>query len=63
MRILSFSEAAARKYDEIRTMRLQVGRMDLRIAFIVLAANGTLVTRNLSEFSRVPDLPCEDWSR
>jgi len=36
--------------------------MDLKIAAIVLAQNATLLTRNLSDFRKVPRLKVEDWT-
>ena len=36
--------------------------MDLKIASIALANNATLLTRNLSDFSKIPNLRIEDWS-
>ena len=35
--------------------------MDLKIASIVLAWQGTLLTRNVIDFSRIPGLKFEDW--
>ncbi len=35
--------------------------MDLRIASIVIANGATLLTRNLKDFTRVPDLRVENW--
>ena len=35
---------------------------DLIIAATVRAAGATLITANLREFSRIPDLRCEDWT-
>ncbi len=35
--------------------------MDYLIAGVALANEAVLVTRNLAEFLRVPDLTCEDW--
>jgi tRNA(fMet)-specific endonuclease VapC len=38
-----------------------IGPYDMQIAAIALANNCTLVTHNVSEFSRVPGLVIEDW--
>ncbi len=60
--ILSYSETAIDGYEGLRQQRLNVGKMDLRIAAIVLECGATLVTRNLQDFSRVVGLKIEDWS-
>ena len=61
-RILSFDEASIARYEGLKKQKLGVGKMDLRIAAIVLQHDGVLVTRNLRDFQRVPDLAIEDWS-
>ncbi len=38
-----------------------IGPYDTQIAAIALAANLTLVTHNVSEFSRIAGLRIEDW--
>ncbi len=38
-----------------------IGIMDLLIASVALSKKATLVTHNLSEFKRVPQLQLEDW--
>jgi tRNA(fMet)-specific endonuclease VapC len=43
-------------------MKLNVGRMDLRIGAIALEHGATVVTRNLRDFRRIPNLTAEDWS-
>jgi tRNA(fMet)-specific endonuclease VapC len=40
----------------------KIGRPDLLIAAITLAARGTLVTRNLKDFRLVPGLRVENWA-
>jgi tRNA(fMet)-specific endonuclease VapC len=62
-RILPFPESAILRCDQLLASRLNVRKMDLRIAAIVLENKATLVTRNLRDFQRVPNLPLEDWSQ
>jgi tRNA(fMet)-specific endonuclease VapC len=42
--------------------KIRIGTQDLRIAALVMANNGILVTRNRQDFERVPGLRFEDWS-
>jgi tRNA(fMet)-specific endonuclease VapC len=60
--ILPYTEAAITRYEQLKTMKLNVGGMDLRIASIVLEHSGTVITRNLMDFQRIPDLSCENWA-
>lgn len=60
--ITGCGRAALDRFDTLRTLKLNVGNYDLRIAAIALEAGGTVVTRNLRDFRRVPGLVCEDWS-
>jgi tRNA(fMet)-specific endonuclease VapC len=60
--IISFSPAAFARYSQFLGLKLNVGRMDLRIAATVLDVGGILVTRNVRDFSRIPGLILEDWS-
>jgi tRNA(fMet)-specific endonuclease VapC len=62
MRILGFSEFAIARYKMLSAMKLNVGKMDLRIAAIALDAGATVITRNLGDFQRVPGLICENWA-
>jgi tRNA(fMet)-specific endonuclease VapC len=62
VRILAFDAKAAAEFDRLREARVRIGTMDLKIAAIVLANNGTLLTRNVEHFSKVPGLRVEDWS-
>jgi tRNA(fMet)-specific endonuclease VapC len=61
--LLSFDMASATQFQSLQAKRLKVATMDLKIASIVLAVGGTLLTRNLSDFQRVPGLHCEDWTK
>jgi tRNA(fMet)-specific endonuclease VapC len=62
---LPFDDAAAEKHAEIRAHLAAsgnpIGPLDAMIAAIALVHELTLVTHNVSEFSRVPGLRVEDW--
>ncbi len=65
LEILDFPATAAVVYGEIRT-RLQragtpIGNYDLLLAAHALHRDLTLVTNNIREFARVPDLRTENW--
>ncbi|HZV06583.1 MAG TPA: type II toxin-antitoxin system VapC family toxin [Gemmataceae bacterium] len=60
--ILSYTEPAILRYEQLRTMRLNIGGSDLRIAAIALEVGAIVVTRNLRDFQRIPNLVVEDWS-
>ncbi|TDI37774.1 MAG: type II toxin-antitoxin system VapC family toxin [Acidobacteria bacterium] len=63
--ILPFAREQARAAAEIRS-RLErlgtpIGPLDTLIAGTTLQAGATLVTRNVEEFGRVPNLSTENW--
>ena len=60
--ILSWSLSAETQLTVLKQQRVRVGAQDLRIASIVLAADGFLLTRNRRDFERVPNLKIADWS-
>jgi tRNA(fMet)-specific endonuclease VapC len=53
--------AYARIRHELETAGLVIGPYDLQIAAICVRRGFTLVTSNVGEFSRVPELAVEDW--
>lgn len=61
--ILSFTEPAISRYDGLRALKLNIRKMDLRIAAIALEQGAVLVTRNRGDFERVPGLTIEDWTQ
>lgn len=61
--VLDFDERAATEFQRLGKMRLKLKKPDLMIAAIARANNATLLTRNLSDFRRVPGLAIEDWTR
>ena len=62
MQILDFNAPAVVRYNALLALKLNVGKMDLRIAAIALEAGATVITRNLRDFERVPGLACENWA-
>lgn len=59
--LLPFDESSANKYEHLRTQRLRIGTMDLKIASIALVNNALLLSANLRDFQRVPGLRVENW--
>jgi tRNA(fMet)-specific endonuclease VapC len=42
---------------------VRIGTRDLRIAAIARSRNLTVVTHNVSDFGKVPNLKTEDWTK
>ena len=59
---LHFDVKAAAQFERLRQARIRIGTMDLKIAAITLSNDAILLTRNLSDFGKIPDLRIEDWS-
>ena len=62
MNVLSFTDEAQQRFDDVRRECPRVPTMDLRIASIALTTGATLLSRNLRDFSCVPELKVEDWT-
>jgi len=60
--ILPYTESAIARVAQLKTFRLNVRLMDLRIASIALENGAVVVTRNRRDFGRLPGLSIEDWS-
>jgi tRNA(fMet)-specific endonuclease VapC len=61
--ILSFTEPAIARYEDLKRLKIRIGKTDLRIAAIALEHDAVVVTRNSKDFKHVPGLQIEDWSR
>jgi tRNA(fMet)-specific endonuclease VapC len=65
LEILDFDYAAAEQYGQIRAALEKegnpIGAYDLLIAAHARSLGVTLVTNNLSEFSRVSNIKLENW--
>ena len=60
--LVPFDGASESEFQHLRAARLRVGTLDLKIAAIALTNGLTVLTRNRSDFGRVPGLALEDWS-
>ncbi|MBI4586937.1 MAG: type II toxin-antitoxin system VapC family toxin [Planctomycetes bacterium] len=63
--VLPFERAAAEEHARLRYLLRQspIGERDLLVAAIASANGLRVVTNNLAEFTRVPGLTVEDWSK
>ena len=61
--VIPFDQDAARHHAQIRLecQKHLPGPSDLMIGAIVRSRGGILVTHNLREFQRIPQLRCESW--
>lgn len=60
-RLLPFDERAADIFVRLRAQKIRIGTQDLKIASIALANDAVVLTANLVDFEKVPDLRVEDW--
>ncbi len=58
--MLLYDDAAELYFQQHRHIR--IGTQDLKIGAIALTNQLTLLTRNRSDFARIPGLMLEDWS-
>lgn len=65
LEIMAFDQDSALVYGKIRTylerQGTPIGGMDMLIAAQAITQGLTLITHNLKEFQRIPDLRCETW--
>jgi tRNA(fMet)-specific endonuclease VapC len=64
---LDFDIQSTQVYGQIRfyleSQGMTIGSLDMLLAAQALAYNLTMVTNNVSEFARVPNLHIEDWTQ
>ena len=60
--VLPYEAEAVAIFDELRRQKVRVSTIDLRISAIALSHNLIVLTRNVSDFSKVPGWMTEDWT-
>lgn len=61
--VLPFDDAAATAFGALKRQRIRIGTMDLKIGAIALTHSAILVSRNLLDFEKIPNLSVQDWTR
>lgn len=61
--VLDFDENAAKVFQQLKSQKIRIGSMDLKVASIAISRKAILVSRNLKDFQQVPDLTVQDWTR
>lgn len=61
--VLDFDEKSAEVFKQLKSHKIRIGTMDLKIASIAIANEAILVSRNLKDFEKVPDLTVQDWAK
>ena len=59
--VLPLGEPAVDRFFQLKKAGVQIGTMDLKIASIALVEGGLLLSRNLRDFQKIPELKVEDW--
>lgn len=60
--LVSFDAGAATTFDQLQSQRIQLAKMDARIASIAQFRGLILLTRNHRDFGKVRGLLIEDWT-
>ena len=61
--VLDFEEKAAKVFQNLKSNKIRIGTMDLKIASITIANKAILISRNLKDFEQVSNLTVQDWTR
>ncbi len=59
--LIAFDGQAADEFERLRKAKVRIGSMDLKIACIALVRNALLLSANLRDFEKVPELRVENW--
>ncbi len=61
--VIDFDEAAAKVFVNLKSQKVRIGAMDVKIASIAISRDAILVSRNLRDFEEVPNLVVKDWAK
>lgn len=61
--VLEFDQNSAEIYKNLKSQKIRIGSMDLKIASIAISRKAILVSRNLKDYEQVPNLVVNDWTR
>lgn len=59
--MLPWDAEAASRFEAFQGLKLRAGTMDLRIACIALEYDATILTRNFTDFAKIPGVRLENW--
>jgi tRNA(fMet)-specific endonuclease VapC len=59
--ILHYNTKSQAIYQSLKLQRIRVGTQDLKIASIILAYNGILLTRTPQDFEKISALNVQNW--
>jgi len=59
--IADFTDAAVAQFEKLKSAKVRIDTMDLKIASISLANDALLLTANKRDFEQVPGLRFENW--
>ena len=62
LKVVQFDDYAADNFARLKSLKLGVASMDLKIAAITMANDALLLSRNLKDFEDIPNLKVEDWT-
>ncbi len=62
-KVLDYDENAAKVLADLKSQKIRIGTMDLKIASIAISRKAILVSRNLKDFENVPNLVVHDWTQ
>ena len=61
--VIQFDKKSGEIFQNLKSRKIKVGTMDLKIASIAISHNALLISRNLSDYDQIPNLRVEDWTR